>query len=176
MSEVTIAMSLPLDSAGFLRRECPNCQRQFKWRPAQPDDEQKGQTPPPTVAYFCPYCYEASAVDAWWTQEQLAYARQLALAETVGPSLRRLGRHIQRANRPGGLIRIEARLPSLSRPDALTEPDDMVRVDFPCHPEEPLKINDDWQTDVACLVCGIRYPVELVCALPDEEPESETEA
>jgi hypothetical protein len=45
----------------------------------------------------------------------------------------------------------------------------MVRVDMPCHPEEPLKVDEDWEQEVACLVCGIRYPVDLVRALPDED-------
>jgi hypothetical protein len=31
MGDVSIPMSLPLDGDGFLRRECPKCERQFKW-------------------------------------------------------------------------------------------------------------------------------------------------
>lgn len=27
-------MSDPLDSDGFLRRECPTCEREFKWLPS----------------------------------------------------------------------------------------------------------------------------------------------
>ena len=45
----------------------------------------------------------------------------------------------------------------------------MVRVDMPCHPEEPLKVDAKWDGEVACLVCGIRYPVDLVRALPDDD-------
>ena len=44
----------------------------------------------------------------------------------------------------------------------------MVRVDVPCHPEEPTKVDEGWDGEVACLVCGIRYPVDLVRALPEE--------
>jgi hypothetical protein len=29
--DVTLEMSMPLDSDGFLRRECPTCEREFKW-------------------------------------------------------------------------------------------------------------------------------------------------
>jgi hypothetical protein len=39
MSEISIPMSLPLDTDGFLRRECPNCERQFKSRPTQSSEE-----------------------------------------------------------------------------------------------------------------------------------------
>lgn len=31
MSDMSVSMSLPLDEDRFLRRECPNCERQFKW-------------------------------------------------------------------------------------------------------------------------------------------------
>lgn len=39
MSEIPIPMSLPLDKDGFLRRECPNCERQFKWWPSSSSEE-----------------------------------------------------------------------------------------------------------------------------------------
>jgi hypothetical protein len=29
--EISIPVAMPLDSDGFLRRECPTCQQQFKW-------------------------------------------------------------------------------------------------------------------------------------------------
>lgn len=44
-------MSVPLDSEGFLRRECPTCEREFKWKPAGEDEE---ATPAPEGGYFCP--------------------------------------------------------------------------------------------------------------------------
>jgi hypothetical protein len=40
------------------------------------------------------------------------------------------------------------------RLDPLTEADDMTRVDFACHPSEPLKVLDDWRKAVRCLICG----------------------
>ena len=29
--DLALEMSMPLDSDGFLRRECPTCEREFKW-------------------------------------------------------------------------------------------------------------------------------------------------
>jgi hypothetical protein len=44
---------------------------------------------------------------------------------------------MERGNRGSrGMIRFDVSLPSLSRPEPLEEPDDMVRVDFLCHPKE----------------------------------------
>ena len=169
MSETPIAISLPLDEDGFLRRECPNCERQFKWWPTPPSDEAPGETQEGPEAYFCPYCHEPADPDAWWTKEQLEYAQELAAAEVLGPELRRMKDDLEGGNRGSGMIRIDMSVSSFSRPELLTEPDDMARIDVPCHPEEPIKVDEGWDEEVACLACGVRYPVELVRALPEEE-------
>ncbi len=67
------------------------------------------------------------------------------------PVLRRAG-----CQSGGGLLGIRAEV-SMEGPDAppeLEEPDDMRRVDFPCHPAEPAKVLDDWDREVHCLICG----------------------
>jgi hypothetical protein len=48
--EVSFTVSFPLDSEGFLRRECPSCRREFKWLPQDETD------PMPDEGYCCPYC------------------------------------------------------------------------------------------------------------------------
>ena len=60
-----IPMSLPLDKDSFLRRECPNCERQFKWWPTPPEEEISEETQEAPEAYFCPYCHEPTSPDAW---------------------------------------------------------------------------------------------------------------
>ncbi len=168
MSERSIPMSLPLDADGFLRRECPNCERQFKWwnTSSVEDDAEEVQEAP--EAYYCPYCHEPADPGAWWTKEQLEYAQRLAAAEVLGPEMRRFKNDMERGNRRSrGRIRFDVSLPPLSRPEPLTEPDDMVRIDVTCHPEEPTKVDEGWGGEVACLVCGVSYPVELVRALPE---------
>ena len=47
------SMSVPLDSDGFIRRECPTCEREFKSLAAQ------GDAPKTELAEggaYCPYC------------------------------------------------------------------------------------------------------------------------
>ena len=168
MSDIQLSMSLPLDKDGFLRRECPDCKRQFKWLPT-PAAERASDPVMLAAAesYFCPYCYLPAAPSAWWTSEQLEYAKGIALAEGMGPVLRRFQESFGRMNRPDSLIKITATAPTISSPEPLHEVDDMVRVDVPCHPNEPLKIDADWTEEIACLICGIRYPVALVVALED---------
>lgn len=44
-------------------------------------------------------------------------------------------------------------------PEPLTEPSDMLAVESPCHPWEPVKIADGWIAPLHCLVCGNPYVV-----------------
>jgi hypothetical protein len=164
-----IPMSSPLDKDGFLCRGCPHCERQFKWWPTPTSEDAPDEAEEVPEAYFCPYCHEPAALDAWWTKEQLEYAKQLAVAEASGPQLRRMNSDLERGNRRSKGISFEMSGSALTRPEPLVEPDDMVRVDLACHPEEPIKVDEEWEGEVACLICGIRYPVELVRILPEEE-------
>jgi hypothetical protein len=49
-------------------------------------------------------------------------------------------------------LKVERNLPD--EPSELTEEDDMRRVDFSCHPGEPLKVLEHWTKPARCLVCG----------------------
>ena len=42
-------------------------------------------------------------------------------------------------------------------PNPLTEPDDMVIVEPPCHPNEPLKVPEEATARLYCLVCGLHF-------------------
>ena len=165
MSETTVQVSMPLDDDGFLRRECPACERQFKWRPGSDEAVEVAEAP---EVYYCPYCAEPADTGSWWTPQQLEYAQQYAAAEVLGPKLEGFRRSVAGMNQPGSIVRISMDVTLPNAPEPLTEPNDMVRVDFPCHPDEPLKVIEDRVSEVACLVCGIRYPIELVRALPEE--------
>ena len=168
MGSRTIAVSLPLDADGFLRRECPHCERQFKWwhTPSSPESE---TLPSAVEAYFCPYCHEPASPTAWWTKEQLEFSRLMAFAEVSGPRLRGFKGDLDSLSR-SSFLQLDVKLPSLSRPDPLFEPNDMVRVECPCHLDEPIKVDDSWEQDVACLVCGITYQVGIVRVLPPVAP------
>lgn len=167
MSDISISMSFPLDEDGFLRRECPSCERQFKWWHTPDDENDAAEVGEEVEAYFCPYCYEPAPPGSWWTKEQVEYMQHLAAAEALEPQLRSMKNNLERGNRRSKWINIEMSVPDLSRPEPLVEPDDMVRIDLPCHPEEPLKVDETWEQEVACLVCGIQYPVDVVRALPE---------
>jgi hypothetical protein len=156
-------MSLPLDGDGFLRRECPTCEREFKWLPSpgpETDEAVVARATEPVEApdgYYCPYCAVTAPPDAWLTKAQVAAAEAIVQRELVDPEFHKLEREIDHLKRrPGGLIGIEVRL-ERDEPEPvpeLNEPDDMRRIDFICHPMEPVKVLDDWDRAVHCLICG----------------------
>jgi len=59
-----------------------------------------------------------------------------------------------------GMIKLSVDQPDEPEPpDPLVEPNDMVAVASPCHPWEPIKVTEDWQESIHCLVCGTEFRV-----------------
>ncbi|MFA4929100.1 MAG: hypothetical protein WC558_11325 [Patulibacter sp.] len=136
-------MRLPLDN-GFLRRECPTCEREFKWLSSKGDAVQA-----PSEGYACPYCNVRASSDHWWTQSQLDHARQVAMNEILHPELKKLEQHSQSRS-----FSLDITISDPQPLSALNEPSDMRRVNFSCHPGEPVKVLDSWSGPVHCLICG----------------------
>jgi DNA-directed RNA polymerase subunit RPC12/RpoP len=109
--EVTLGIPVPLDSAGFLRRACPTCEREFKRLPSTTEDP--GAEKPSDDGYFCPYCGIQAPDGSWFTKEQLELAQNMVGTEVVGFLLKDFTRYDP---------------PEKMHP--LTEADDMQRVDF----------------------------------------------
>jgi hypothetical protein len=150
--KVTLEMSIPLDSDGFLRRECPSCERQFKW--IHTPEEGNGAL----VAdggYFCPYCGVQAEANTWFTQAQVELAQNMVVTRVVGPMLKKFGDDIKGIGQGSRrMIRADATYNPPDELDPLTEVDDMTRIDFECHSAEPVKVLDAWDKPVCCLICG----------------------
>lgn len=131
---------IPLDDDGYLRRECPTCEQQFKWHhgPVDAADE------PEPHEYYCPLCGVPAGTDQWWTKEQIDYAQGRAMPEILAQLSNEIG------------LRIE---PTTNVPAAMTESNDMDIVQSPCHPYEPIKIPADHTQPLHCLVCGAAFAV-----------------
>lgn len=153
--KMLLHVAFPLDSDGFLRRECPTCGREFKWMHT-PDDQETVQIAVADGGYYCPYCGVQAETNTWLTQAQVEFARSAVAnqaMERVVESLRHTLDNIGRSS--GGSIRTSHGSNNRSdEPDPLTEVDDMRLASFACHPTEPLKIADDWQRETHCLICG----------------------
>ena len=143
-------MSLPLDSDGFLRRECPHCETEFKWFDGRADDCPDDFVDESLVT--CPLCGRAATPDAWWTKDQLDLAQQSASAAFM------LELRDGLSGMPkNDLIRFEMSGDEPDPPDPLTEPDDMVIVEPPCHYWERVKVPEEAVGPFYCTVCGGAY-------------------
>lgn len=164
MDEISLSLQLPLDKDGFLRRECPHCRQQFKqWQGTL------GEMHESPEFYYCPYCYALADADAWYTTPQIEYIQQQVMAETVGPSLHSLQQQLAQASQSGKL-RLEMTSHMLPmEPEPLVEYNDMVQLALPCHIEEPIKVNEQWNQEVACVLCGTHYPIDEVRTVSKEE-------
>ncbi|WP_053386381.1 hypothetical protein [Leucobacter japonicus] len=150
--EIRIPVSLPLDGHGFLRRECPTCVREFKWFSHNEGD----LNAEPTTQYFCPLCGKPSGLDSWWTPAQLEHVYGSAggaIDQVVQDAMANLFKGMKgfayRPN-PSFSVDIEVHNP-------LIEPDDMVMIEPPCHPNEPLKVPEDSMERIYCLICGSAF-------------------
>lgn len=150
------SISLPLDEDGFLRRECPNCQGQFKWHHGPTGNEPEDAVDPPF--YYCPLCGAPSGPDTWWTQEQAEYLRAIDLGEAM-TGLHEEFKRLERRTR-GGMISFKASGDQPEPPSSLHEPDDMGIVASPCHPWEPVKVPEDCGDPLHCLLCGSAYQLD----------------
>lgn len=150
-----IAYELPLDEDGYLRRECPHCEQEFKWyhgrTPQAPDAFVHGDV------YWCPRCGRSAAQDQWFTQAQVQYQQELVVAaasDLVGDVLADAFKPLQRS---GITFKRGPRRGTTDQPDPLVEPDDMDIIAPPCHPWEPVKVPVGAQAPFFCLVCGESY-------------------
>jgi len=151
-----IQISLPVDEDGFLRRECPSCERQFKSYFGETADRPEDFLEPEN--YFCPYCGEPSGHDTWWTKQQLEYMQSAA----VGPMLEEVTDELGRAfgNIRNDFIKFDVKPPDPPEPPMpLIEPNDMLMVAPPCHRFEPIKVLEDWTEPLNCFMCGDSFTV-----------------
>jgi hypothetical protein len=147
------SMSVPLDEDGFLRRQCPTCERVFKRLAAQGDEDQGAE--PPEDGYFCPYCAVQAPLSAWHTERQIEQARAVVMREKIGPMLDDFKRSVE-GSQGSGLVQANVNYDLPDAPEPMTEDASMRRVDFACHPGQSVKVRDDWTGPVHCLICGTR--------------------
>lgn len=150
-----ISIPFNLDD-GFIRRQCPNCNRLFKWHHGPTDVRPDDAMDPPM--YHCPYCGMNAGNDAWWTDDQASYI-QLAAG---GPAMQAISDELGIQSREISSKHVKVSLGRETLPEPPSppaEPSDMQEVQSPCHPWEPVKILDDWREALHCIVCANQYCV-----------------
>lgn len=143
-------VEMPVDKDGYFRRSCPYCNTEFKikkedWETIQSENE-----------YWCPYCGETAGHDAWWTQEQLDLARNVAKNIAVDIINKDFIKSLQNMHNPSAGIHVTTR--ELEHGNELINPDinDMTVISLPCC-NKSLKIVDDWDKPVFCFYCGFPH-------------------
>jgi predicted RNA-binding Zn-ribbon protein involved in translation (DUF1610 family) len=147
---LSTSIGVPLDSDGFLRRECPNCEQQFKWRPSEESEPVEH-----VDQYHCPLCGQTAGLDSWWTTEQIEHAQAAIMPEAMREIQDMLGDAF-RGNK-NVTFKTSGDPGDVPVPNPLHEPDDMVILEPPCHPSEPVKVPEDADGPFYCLVCGSLY-------------------
>ncbi|TDZ93892.1 hypothetical protein [Mycobacteroides salmoniphilum] len=144
-----IRLDFPLDSDHFLRRKCPSCANEFKWHYGPTEIRPADAADPPR--FSCPLCGEQSEGDGWFTEDQALYRDQAVefyQMDVVNDEMKRM---FGKSYKPG-----RSNAPA---PTPLIEPDDMIIVEPPCHPWEPVKVPEERADTgpIHCLVCGETY-------------------
>jgi uncharacterized Zn-finger protein len=153
---VEFEVSFPLDDDGFLRRECPHCRREFKLLAADDDPEplDAATEGDKETGVFCPYCAQQSYRSELLTRGQRRVVDAAVLNQIVNPELGNLSEALSglEAASSGLISGHLERSPETSA--TLTERNDMERVWFTCHGNDPVKVEDGWDRALHCSVCG----------------------
>ena len=162
-------ITLPLDRAGFSRRRCPDCQREFKVRWTETEGrlllhhlgasirlanlDEVDQAHP----LACPYCAHRESADGFFTPDQrehLARRAESLEAEIRFEQLRLVERSLGDNPYPTFL----AIPPTPFQATLGPEPDDMRVVALPCCGEE-IKIRESWTGWIRCPYCTAHVDV-----------------
>lgn len=144
-----IRLDFPLDGDHFLRRRCPRCAQEFKWHHGPTESRPPDAIDPAT--FSCPLCGSRGDSDKWFTDAQALYRDQAVEFYKMDVVNEEMKKMFGRNYTPGRN--------NASAPTPLVEPDDMIIIEPPCHPWEPVKVPEERADSgpLFCLVCGESY-------------------
>lgn len=161
-------VSLPVDSQGFVRRECPHCRRQFKARGGPEDGatvqrclsqhllfENDHEVSVDDAMFFCVYCGQEAPSDEWCTPQQRAWMEKVAdvLAKEIQYELMQYPMRTLSQNPAPTFVAVP---PPDDLPEMRAEEDDMRRTSFFCCVED-VKVEHHWVQPVYCPRCGAEH-------------------
>jgi len=179
MSEIVQNVKFPLDDDGFFRRECPLCGKEFKvlfkkeeladltyidsdsyMLDTQETSELADLNEYLKAEYFCPYCSQKSAVDKYWTQEQVAYINvflENIMAQIINKNLiNPMKKSFGKAKSEPISIQFTGNELNQKEPWISPEVNDMDIFELPCC-DRKIKVKDDWLDTIYCFFCGFPY-------------------
>lgn len=98
----TVSVSINPDDEGFLGRECPKCKEYFKVKPG---------TGLSIKYHICPYCDYKGGNNEFFTEEQIEYAKSIAIKKAVEPIFDNFHKSLKKleTSTRGGFIQIKVR-------------------------------------------------------------------
>jgi hypothetical protein len=136
-----IRVSIPSDDEGYLDRECPSADCLFAFKIHQDDWRDKVRD----EEVFCPFCGHTAGSGEWLTQEQLAHAKQAAIAHIkgrIGTAMKRDAKTWNRRQPRNSFIRVTMDVKNRPQP-----------VLVPTAAAEAMRLK------IACPACASRYAV-----------------
>lgn len=153
MSEVTL--SFPLDDDKFLRRECPDCEKEFKIQTIEKDGYfDSGLDKQESNKMTCPYCGHRSKVREWWTKDQVNYISQENERIAFDLIQNELGGSMINT----GLIQVTLTPNTIPKTSMNPEKNDMKIFELSCC-ERDIKILENWTEKVYCPDCSKIYKI-----------------
>lgn len=89
-SQMNFSITVRPDASGYTGRECPRCRRYFKIK--------FGTGLPNSTDCHCPYCNHVAPQTQFWTEQQIEYAKSVALNKITSDFLSQLKRIERRPN------------------------------------------------------------------------------
>jgi len=135
--------SVPIgdDEEGYFDRECPSEECLFQFKVLSEDWKEKVRD----EKVVCPNCGHTAPSGSWWTQEQVAHAREVALAQVKGAisgALKRDAASWNRRQPRNSFISITMKVDSKPQ-----------QVPLPPAVAEPMRLK------ITCPACACRYAV-----------------
>jgi hypothetical protein len=158
---------LPLDGAGFSRRECPRCKAHFKIRWSEREAAVLAAALTRRVHHlnpgeasnrpirFCPYCACSASAEAFYTPEAARHLDDQARRLEAAVTWHRLRvPHERLAENPNvTYVTVE---PDAAPAVPVDRGDDLLRIALPCCGEEHA-VTDAWLGPLRCHLCGTAH-------------------
>ena len=138
MSESTISFTIQGDSDGYVTFTCPYCDSDFKLQAGEYQNEEE-----PFSDLFCPYCGLSKEKAAFYSEDIIEKARELATNLAIEELNKAFGKMARSVNRQKGIIKMSFK------------PFKKVNV-------RELKEKDTQETEFQCGICE-RHTKVLYC-------------
>jgi len=158
-------VTIPIDPRGFFRRQCPDCQREFKIRWTELEGSLILQHLGSSIRFanwdevatasslVCPYCAHREPASSFFTSAQREHLTRRA--ENLEAEIRfEQLRHVERSLADNPYPTFLAIPPAPFGDSIEPDPDDMRVVHLPCCGEE-IKVREAWSERIRCPFCGI---------------------